>query len=164
MEDIRYCLESFHMKLSFPQHCFFHPTDALHLALTLAGKEKCHCPPPPLMTLVPRGYNNVNGYFCPPSDLCRLLPLITLPSDLRTWAQGLLWLEPLLGPVGSCPVWLGHTQTFPWPRAPVHLNTSHFWVPRDQLFTSNSSDLAHTTSQTSEHWAFFWLSDKALKK
>lgn len=56
---IWYCLESFHMKLSF---CFFHPTDALLLALTSSSREKKrHFPLSPTKALVPRGYDNTNG-------------------------------------------------------------------------------------------------------
>ena len=92
--------------------------------------------------------------FFLPWDLCRMPLLTTSPSNRLTWAQGPLWLEPTLWDQ--------------WARAQLNLDwttryspalelqyisvAQHFilslWVPNDQVFTSNSNDLAHTISQT----------------
>lgn len=105
-----------------------------------------------------------------PADLFRLLPLLTLPSDCQTRARGLLWLKPLLGPMGSCTVWLGHSQRFACPGGAVHLSpsTPHTSVSQGISFLPLAAVIWHTPhpniTQDHEHWAFCWLSDKALKK
>lgn len=148
MEDIRYCLESFHMKLSCPQHWSHRCLTFGKLTSSSREKKKVTVPHPLQWLLFLEAMTMWMDIF--------VLHQIFAGCCHSSLCQGIIRHEPRV-----CCSWSHFWDQ--WARAQCdldiprhlpalelqHISTLHTWVPRDQLFTSNSSDLAQTTSQTS---------------